>query len=283
MHVHFEFLIALADHQRVTDGAEIIAQGSQIDIRIRLPHDINRIVGKGDILCFKAAEDIVFFRQGYAALRRRENLSLQGCEHRFQDHQIPFSAGIHHPGLLEHRVEVHRIGKSHTCSLDGANKNAFQIGTQGSGILRSFGSHPGNREDRPFRRLHDRFVGGVDPVMECAGKFRCSGRLQPLEAFGNTAEQQRKNNAGVPSCTPQQCACHTVRRSGNGVKAAFAQLGGSILHGQIHICAGITVRHREDVQLVDLLNIRMKGCFGTENHLFKSSGIDKISQDIESP
>ena len=56
VHMHFEFLVPLADHQGIADGAEIFPQGIEIDIRIRLADNVHRVISKSNLFGVKNAD-----------------------------------------------------------------------------------------------------------------------------------------------------------------------------------------------------------------------------------
>ena len=76
-------------------------------------------------------------------------------------------------------------------------------------------------------------------------------------------------NTGITACTAQQGAGYTVRCGGNRVEVLLAQLRGGVVDGETHVGAGISVRNREHIQVIDRLDIFMQCRIRAENHLFE--------------
>ena len=94
-------------------------------------------------------------------------------------------------------------------------------------------------------------------MFECGG-YRCTVSLvKTLEPLGNSAEYEREDNAGVASCAAQQTRSHAACNSRDALAVVLdPDFARGIGYGHGHICAGITVRHRKDVERVYLLAVR---------------------------
>ena len=155
-----------------------------------------------------------------------------------------------------------------------ACRDASGVGVGGRGL----GGQAGDREDGALGGLHDRFVGGAHTLLHGGGKGLGVALVQALHLLGDAAKQQRQNDAGVAARGAQQGGSHTVGRGGHGVKILFPELGRGPLHGQAHIGAGVPVGNREDVQIVDGLDIGLQSGIGTQDALLEGRRVYHISQ-----
>ena len=112
------------------------------------------------------------------------------------------------------------------------------------------GRNTGYREDCALSRLHDRLVGSLNAFVECKGKIRTGCLGAGLEVLGHAAEQERQDDARVAARAAQQSGCRGAARLGEIRRLQLSHFSLGRRHGQRHIGSCITVRYREDVQLV---------------------------------
>lgn len=87
----------------------------------------------------------------------------------------------------------------------------------------------------------------------------------------------------LPLRTAQQGACGAVGHGTDGVGLLAAELDGGGVHRQAHVRAGVTVRNREDVELVDALFVFFQCRIRAQEHLPKRCGINDFSQICTPP
>ena len=282
MDVNLEDLVVIADDERIADAGEISAQRVEVDVGAALANDVDGVKGEGDGFhqdIAGAGEDVGF---GIIALAlfTGNHLAAQGGENRFEDDHVALAAGVDDARFLQDGVLVDGVLEGEIAGLDAGDKRVFQ----GRALVRRLGSglgrEAGNGENGSLGGLHDGLVSGGNTVGHGAGELHGPCGVKALEPLGDPAEQQGQNHAGVAARTAQHGAGHTVGRGGNTVKVFLAQFRRGVVDGEAHVGAGVAVRYREHVQVVDGLDIFMQCRIRAENHLFKSCGINIVFQDI---
>ena len=279
-----EDLIVIADDQRITDAGEIPAQRVEVDIRSALPYHIDSVKSKGDGLHQVDAGIGEEIRLGIIPLSflAGDHFSAQGSENGAEDHHIALAAGIDHPGFLQNGVLIDGIIESQFTGFDAGDERVLEAGALVCGSGRGLGGKTGDGENRTFGRFHDSFVGGIDAVGHGACELCGTCGLETLKPLRDPAEQKGEDDAGISACTAQHCAGNTVGSGGDCVEILLAELDSRIVDGETHVCTGITVRHGEDVQVIDGLDIFMQSRIRAENHLLEGCGINIIFQKCTS-
>ena len=170
-------------------------------------------------------------------------------QHTLEDIHKALAARVHYAGLFQHRQLFGCVGQRVLRGL------AHQR-PQGNGILpgtfsRLFAGHTRHREHGALGGLHHRFVGALHSLLQGGRQIRRLSGALACQRLGKAAEQKAGDNAGIPPCPAQHSA---GRDLGGGLHRAVVrqslQLGHGRADGHAHICAGVSVRHREHVQLI---------------------------------
>ena len=96
--------------------------------------------------------------------------SVEFVQHSLEDHHKAHAAGVHHPGLFQHRVLVHRVRQGLPGPLKGRSQHILKGGVF---LRRPAGPVPrqtGDSEHRPLRRLHHRLIGRDHPRVQRVGQ-----------------------------------------------------------------------------------------------------------------
>ena len=196
-----------------------------------------------------------------------------------QEHREGVAAGIHHPGVAEHREEVraaldrfltgferprYHLG-DHGVLLGGARlgpqprvAHVGQLGGNADGHL----AH--DRQDRALSGVSHGSVGLIGRARQRrADQRRINQLTRPAgELLRGASDQLREDHARVPTCTQQRRARHrgddlvtadVVDRAILGRGRQTIELLQDRAQGQHHVVAGIPVGNREYVEIVDLL------------------------------
>ena len=265
MDMDFKGLVVLSNDQAVPDAVEIGPEGLQIHVGIIFADNKHRIEGKGDLLC---GEDL---KVGLGLLGLllgglRHGLAPELRQHPLQNQQIALAAGVHHPGLFQHRVHVRGLGQGLVALLNGGLQHFFKVCLLGGPLRRPHGGQAGHGEDGALGGLHDGLVGGGHALLHGGGEFGGPGALIALQALGEPPEEQGENDAGISPGAPEKgrgCDGYSLVQGG-GLGLAELRHGGADGHG--HIGARVPVGDGEDVQVVDGLFLGCDGGGAVENH-----------------
>ena len=286
VHVHLDDLVVIDHDDAVTEVVEERAQqlGALV---VFTRHDKLRAVAERDLSGVELGEVRALFRCGGGSRsgcgHGGGGASLQIAEHGVHDEHEALAAGVDHTCAAQHGVDVLRIGQR----LARGGEQRLEHGLKVRALLGKL--HGGLRtqtadgEDRALGRLHDGFVGSVHTGGDGGGKFGGVCVLAALEGLGDPAEQQRQDDAGVAARTAQQGAGGAVGHGADGVGLLAAELDGGGVHRQAHVRAGVTVRNREDVELVDALFVFFQCRIRAQEHLPKRCGINNFSQICTPP
>ena len=150
----------------------------------------------------------------------------------------------------------------------------FHVRFRLGGLHRPLGGEAGDGEDGALGRLHHRLVGGGNTLLHSGGKVPGGGGLLALEALGEAPEQQGEDDAGVAPGPPEEGGGGEIRRLGQRSGLGFPQFrhGGADGHG--HVGPGVSVRHGEDVQVVDGLLLSGDGGGPMQDHLLEKGAGD---------
>ena len=109
-------------------------------------------------------------------------------QHPLEDDEKALSAGVHHTGLLQHRVLIDGVGQGHLAGGDGLFQHELGAVVFGGGLGCGGGGQAGDGENGALGGLHDRLVGGPDPLVEGGGKGDTVGGVHLLQTFGYAPE-----------------------------------------------------------------------------------------------
>ena len=111
MHVHLERLVVLAYDKAVAYAVEERAVRREIDVRVGLAHDEHRVEGKGDLLGVKNVKGALPRGTDLDLALGRCDLAAQGGEDGDEYDHVALAARIDNARLLQHGVEIYRVGK----------------------------------------------------------------------------------------------------------------------------------------------------------------------------
>ena len=273
VYMDLERIVVLADNQAIADGAEISPQGLNGGI-FPFAHNEHRVEGEGDLLLAEGGE--IGLALGLFLAHIRNLLTPQGPQHTVQYYQIPLSAGVHHPGLFQHRVHFDGLVQGLQTLADGLLQDIFHAVALFGGLGGPVGGQTGDCQHRALCGLHHSAVGGGHALLQSAGQLHTIGLLIALEILGHPPKQQGEDNAGVSSCASQQSGGGDGRGVRHGDGLIFLQLVGGGLDGQAHVGAGVAVRHGEYVQVVDGFSFQSDAGSAKKNHLLECAAADSI-------
>ena len=276
--VDLEGFVVLADDDAVADGVEVGAQRREVNVLVRLAHDIHRVEGKCDLAGVELGE------VGLLADLLRPAIGLGGLdlhaavdgEHGLEHIQPALAACVHDARLLQDGVLVHGLRQR----LGGRADRRFQDGFAVRAAVGRFhgrvGGNAGHGQDRALRRLHHGLVGRLDAAAQGHRQLLARAGLYALQGLGEAAEQQREDDAGIAA----RAAQHGRSRDIGGLRqrdaARLAQIGCRCVQRHAHVRAGVAVGDGEDVQLVDLLFVDLDGGSGAEDHFLKGRSVNGL-------
>ncbi len=273
--VDLERLVVLADDQAVPDAVQIGPEGLD-GLARRLAHDEHGVEGKGDVLLGQGGK-VGGLLHGQAVLGTlRGGDAPQLVQHSLEYHQEALAPRVHHPGLFQHRVLVHRVRQGDLALGDGGLQHGLHAVVLPGGLRGLRGGQAGDGEDGALGGLHHRLVGGGHAVVEGGGKGRAVGGVPLLQPLGHAPEQQGQDHAGVPPGPPQQGGGVGGGGLPDGLGGLLPGLGGGGADGEGHIGARVPVGDGEHVQLVDGLLLGVDGGGGVHNHALEQRAVNDI-------
>ena len=260
MYMTLDDLLIVHYNDTVADGFQISAQSQWVCVRVLFIDDELGAVAEMDVLFVKFcchAVCFLFLRSCLLFLHGGNNLAaLDDRQHTLPDLYKALSARIDYPGFFEHRQHLRCLCQS----VLRTDQDFFPHLCCGQLLflrcqLLCISCQSCYGQDGTFRRLHNCFVCGGDTHRQCVCNVLCIRFLFALQAFGEAAEQQRKDNAGVSSCATQQSRGCLFGYLLNGwvIPQGF-QLPFCRIDGHRHICSGVAVRYREYIERVYLLS-----------------------------
>ena len=274
MDVHLEALVILADHQTVADAVQIGPQRLQRLLAHGLADDKHGVEGEGDLILQRG--EVGLFLDLRILLHLGDLLAPQAAQHAVQNDQVALAAGIYHTGLFQHRVHLHGLGQRHLTGADGLLQHELHGVVLLRGLDGPLGRQTGNGQHRALGRLHHRAVGGGDALLHGGGQRRAVGLGQALQGLGHAPEQQGQNDAGVAAGAPQQAPGRDLGGVVDGGRLRLLQLAAGGLDGQVHVGAGVAVRHGEYVQVVDGLLLACDAGRTEQHHLLEGGAVDLL-------
>ena len=178
-----------------------------------------------------------------------DGLAVEDLAHALKDDHDALAACIHNAGFLQHRQQVGGVLQRF---LAGGHHDVPQLGhilfAAGSSFL---GSDAGNGQDGAFGGLHDSFVSALDALLQCSHDVGGVSLLFALQSFGEAAEQQAGDDAGVAAGAAQHGGGSGLCGLAHGAAVVHGlQLTDGCADGHAHVGAGVAIGDREDIQLV---------------------------------
>ena len=275
MDMHLERLVILADNKAVAYARKVGAQRREVNVRLMLADDINRIKCIGYLICSEHVKRIVLVcdNAGLHRSGRSGHFAAQACEHSRENDDVSHAAGIDNAGLLENGVLVNGVIKRFLADPDRSVEKLLDIVALLGIFDRGGRRHARNGKYSALGRLHNCLIGCVNAVFHCGRKFLCANGLHALESARNSAEQKRQDNTGVSARAAQECAGNAVGNGIDSVKLFLSKLGCGLVHRKAHIGSRIAVRHGKNVKLVYLLSVFSKRGIGTQDHVLEHRSI----------
>ena len=144
MDVDLEGLVVLADDQAVADAVQVGAEGVDGFIS-RFAHDEHRVEGEGNVFLGQSGEIGALLGGQPAVLLLRDGQAPQLVQHPLEDAQKALAPRIHHAGLLQHRVLVHRVRQGNLAFGDGGLQHRLYAVVLLGGLGRLGGGQAGHR------------------------------------------------------------------------------------------------------------------------------------------
>ena len=213
-------------------------------------------------------------RRGGRCLRLR---LLDRLEEALEDHLEAEAAGVDdarlaQDGELRRRVVGRRLGR-----LAGGPDDRVdaRLGI-GRGRLGRLARLPGDGEDRALGRLDDRPVGRVGGLLERVGKL---GRRQlrlSLDVLGEAPEDLREDDPGVAPGAHQAAVGGERGDLADLLRLRLADVLHRRLQREQHVGPGVAVRHREDVEAVDLLLVGAEPAEAAQQGALEELAVDDL-------
>ena len=283
MDVDLEGRVVLTDDQAVADAVQIGPQAAQVHVGVVLADDEHSVEGEGDLLVGEDLEVRLLLDLRALLGDLRHGLAPQGGQHSLQNHQVALAAGVHHPGLLQHRVHVGGLGQHVVAHPDGLGQNEVHVVVLLSGLHRPLGGQAGDGEDGALGGLHHRAVGGGHPLLHGGGQQGGVGGLMALQRLAQPPEEEGEDHAGVAPGPPEEGAGGGGSGLAQIMGIAFAQLGGGGADGQAHVGARVAVGDGEHIQVVDLLLLQGDSGGAVEHHVFELNSVNGLDHGIIPP
>ena len=168
------------------------------------------------------------------------------------------AARVDDAGLAQDREQGRRPRDRLLGRLDGRAQDGLDVVGPLRGDDRRLGRFADDRQDRALDRLRDRAVGRLRAPRERVGEIEAVEPGLAGEPLGHAAEDLARDHAGV-AAGPHQRAEGDRRRDAldRHLRDGFGLVERG-LDRRVHVRAGIAVRHRVDVEAVDLLDVGLE-------------------------
>ena len=263
MDVHLDDLVVIDHHNAVPDRFKKRAQRQRAFFALPAQNDEFGAVGKGDfarepvVILKEGGGRFLLGRSGNRARERNDDIIADHRGHALKDDQQTLAARINHSRLFQHRQHLRGLFQHFR---GGLRQLAPEFGDIFSGLARGlsrfFGGSARNGEDGPLGRLHHRLVGGLHAQRKRIGDIGGGGGALACQPLRESAEKQGKDDAGISPGPAQQRGSGSLGNlfdRGIVVQTLKLPLGRRDSHR--HIGSRIAVRHREDIERINLLAI----------------------------
>ncbi len=256
MHMGLDDLIIVNHYNAVTNRLKIGAQRLRVYCPLLFQNDKLGAIGEGDFsfvlpccVFIRVYRIRVVFRALFGKLY--DPVAVEYRRHPLEDHQQALSARIDHACLFENRQQLGGLVQRFLCRRNHYPPDLSGGNLVGEHLPRRNSRQTGNRENRPFGRLHYRLISCLHALFESRHEMLRIRLFLIFQPAGKSTEKQRKDHAGIPARSPQERRCADIRRLGD-VRSVREpdQLPFCRRRGHRHIGSGIAVRHRENVQCI---------------------------------
>ena len=107
------------------------------------------------------------------------------------------------------------------------------------------------------------------------GELLCIRFFYVFKTLCHSCKELGENNAGVSSCAKEHASGGNLKHLGKVVRINVIKRGNATLNCHGHVVAGISVRDREDVQLVNLFCLCLQLGSAAAHHL-----CEKVAADV---
>ncbi len=232
VHVHLERARVADDEQRVADPLQLALETVGVE-PVALHHEDGAVAVLRELLVDRLDAELAIVHR-----RLRQRRAVERRRNAADDLDQAGGARIDDSCLAEHRQHVAR-------PLDRvvpARDDRLQV----SPVLRGV-RHRGDRgEHRPLDRLLDRAVGGIRRRAEDPREL-----VGLRERVGGAAHDLREDHARVAAGAHQRGPRHLLREAWPVVRPVARERFGDRPDRQRQVRAGVAVRHRVHVQVVD--------------------------------
>ncbi len=244
VHVHLQRGRVADDEQRVAQLLELRLDRVGVE-PLALDHEDRAVAEAGELLVDRLDRDRVV-----VGGRLRQRLAGDGRGDPAHDLDEPGRARVDDAGLPE---DVEQLGRPEDAVVAALDQVPEQLdGRLPAPRLGLVGQLADRGQHRPLDRLADGAVGRVGRAPDGA---RQVGAL--AERVGGAADDLREDDARVAARAHQRRAGDLVRERGAVGRGRALERLRDRAHGQRQVRAGVAVRHRIDVQVVDPAAVRL--------------------------
>ena len=263
VHMHLGHLGVTGDEHRLADGLQVRPDGRHVQqLAGPGPEQVDGLVPeRGLPVLGRGGPEIRPDPRGpgggfVGPARRAAARRLEGT---LEQAEQALPAGIHHVGLAEDRQQRRRLGDRPFGRLERGREDALHVvvalgGGDGCGARLA-----NDRQDRPLDRLGDGLVRLLGARVERMCEVQPVEATLPREAEGHALQDLAGDDARVPPRAHQR---PVAGRLGDALRIGVgSRLVGLLERGPDrgeHVRARVPVRHREDVERVDLVDVRLQ-------------------------
>ncbi len=177
-----------------------------------------------------------------------------GAEQALEQHDEPLAAGVDDPRPPQHLQLVGRARERLVPGLDGAAHHVGEVAALVESRARALRGRSSDGEHGALDGAADRGVRLVRRPGERVADGLRAAVLLLAQDLRPAAQQLAEDHPGVAPRTEQRTRGEGVGHLGQPgvVRQALDRRGGG-LDGEVEVGAGVAVRHREDVEPVDLV------------------------------
>ena len=203
-------------------------------------------------------------RRGDAQVYR---LFAHEIDHPGEERNDALTARVHNTSLLQDGQLLRRVRERTLSGFVGGAEHVRRLHRRGRGVDGRSRS-PHNAEHRAFHRIADRLVARVSSGVQCCRKRRAVCTLAVRESAGEPLHELGEDDAAVAACAEQRPASDRAAHRPHRGRRCVRQLhGGRCAQRQQHVDTGVAVRHREDVEGVDGVDVGFEATCAGEDEL----------------
>ena len=262
VHVDLGQLHVTGDQDRLPDRLQVGLDRRNVEqLPGPRPHQVDRLVPERGLLdqgCVPVVRP--YAPRAPGTLRDRlDGAPVRRLQRALEQMEQALAARVHDVGLAQDRQQRRRLGDGPLRGLHGGREHGLHVvialrSRDGGGTRL-----PDDREDRSLDRLRDRLVGLL------RARVQRMGEVQPVEpalarqAVRHALQDLADDDARVaarPHQRAEACRLGDALSIRSGPNPVGLVQGGP--DGREHVRPGVSVRHREDVEGVDLLDVRLE-------------------------